>query len=93
LGRIVEVAEKKTIFTSPQHPYTEALLAAVPVPDPTIKRDNRLVEGDVPSPVNRPTGCHFNTRCPYAVERCRVEEPTLMPAKASPETLVACHLR
>ena len=93
LGRIVEIAEKKTIFTSPQHPYTEALLAAVPVPDPAIKRDKRLVEGDVPSPVNRPTGCHFNTRCPYAVEQCRVEEPKLMPAKASPETLVACHLR
>ncbi len=93
LGRIVELADKKTIFTSPQHPYTEALLAAVPVPDPAIKRQKRLVEGDVPSPVNRPTGCHFNTRCPYAVERCRVEEPKLMPAKASPETLVACHLR
>jgi oligopeptide/dipeptide ABC transporter ATP-binding protein len=93
LGRIVELAEKKTIFTSPQHPYTEALLAAVPVPDPAIKRDKRLVEGDVPSPVNRPTGCHFNTRCPYAIERCRVEEPKLLPAKASPETLVACHLR
>jgi oligopeptide/dipeptide ABC transporter ATP-binding protein len=93
LGRIVEVAEKKTIFTSPQHPYTEALLSAVPVPDPAIKREKRLVEGDVPSPVNRPTGCHFHTRCPYAIERCKVEEPKLMPAKASPETLVACHLR
>ncbi|MBX3502169.1 MAG: dipeptide ABC transporter ATP-binding protein [Alphaproteobacteria bacterium] len=93
LGRIVEVAEKKTIFTSPQHPYTEALLSAVPVPDPAIKREKRLVEGDVPSPVNRPSGCHFHTRCPYAIDRCRVEEPKLVPAKASPETLVACHLR
>jgi oligopeptide/dipeptide ABC transporter ATP-binding protein len=93
LGRIVEVAEKKTIFTSPQHPYTEALLSAVPVPDPAIKREKRLVEGDVPSPVNRPSGCHFHTRCPYAIDRCRVEEPKLLPAKASPDTLVACHLR
>jgi len=93
LGRIVELAEKKTIFTSPQHPYTEALLAAVPVPDPAIKRAKRLVEGDVPSPVNRPSGCHFHTRCPYAIDRCKVEEPKLLPAKASPDTLVACHLR
>jgi len=93
LGRIVEVAEKKTIFTSPQHPYTEALLSAVPVPDPAIKREKRLVEGDVPSPVNRPTGCHFHTRCPYAIDRCKVEEPVLKPAGKSPETLVACHLR
>ena len=93
LGRIVELAEKKTIFTSPQHPYTEALLAAVPVPDPAIKRAKRLVEGDVPSPVNRPTGCHFHTRCPYAIDRCKVEEPKLLPAKAAPDTLVACHLR
>jgi len=93
LGRIVEVAEKKTIFTSPQHPYTEALLSAVPVPDPAIKREKRLVEGDVPSPVRRPTGCHFHTRCPYAIDRCKVEEPTLKPAVKSPETLVACHLR
>jgi len=93
LGRIVEVAEKKTIFTSPQHPYTEALLSAVPVPDPAIKREKRLVEGDVPSPVNRPSGCHFHTRCPYAIDRCKVEEPTLKPAAKSPETLVACHLR
>ncbi len=93
LGRIVEVAEKKTMFTSPQHPYTEALLSAVPVPDPAIKREKRLVEGDVPSPVRRPTGCHFHTRCPYAIDRCKVEEPTLKPATKSPETLVACHLR
>jgi oligopeptide/dipeptide ABC transporter ATP-binding protein len=93
LGRIVEIAEKKTIFTSPQHPYTEALLSAVPVPDPAIKREKRLVEGDVPSPVRRPTGCHFHTRCPYAIDRCKVEEPTLKPAAKSPETLVACHLR
>ncbi len=93
LGRIVEIAEKKTIFTSPQHPYTEALLSAVPVPDPTIRREKKLVEGDVPSPVRRPAGCHFHTRCPYATDRCRTEDPVLKPAAGAPGTLVACHLR
>jgi oligopeptide/dipeptide ABC transporter ATP-binding protein len=91
LGRIVEATDKKTLFTTPLHPYTESLLAAVPVPDPAIKRSKRVLQGDVPSPVNPPSGCHFHTRCPYAVERCKVEEPLLREVR--PGQLVACHLR
>jgi oligopeptide/dipeptide ABC transporter ATP-binding protein len=91
LGRIVEYTDKLTLFTSPGHPYTESLLAAVPVPDPKIKRKKRVLQGDVPSPVNPPSGCHFHTRCPYAVERCRAETPLLREIK--PGQMVACHLR
>ncbi len=91
LGRIVEYTDKKTLFARPLHPYTESLLAAVPVPDPRIKRQKRLLQGDVPSPINPPSGCHFHTRCPYAVERCKVEDPALREVK--PGQFVACHLR
>lgn len=91
LGRIVEYADKRTLFTDPKHPYTEALLSAVPIPNPRIKREKRILQGDVPSPVNRPSGCHFHTRCPYAEERCRVEEPVLK--QIAPGHTVACHLR
>jgi len=91
LGRIVEYTDKKTLFARPLHPYTESLLAAVPVPDPRIKRQKRLLQGDVPSPINPPSGCHFHTRCPYAVERCKVEDPALREVK--PGQWVACHLR
>ena len=91
LGRIVEYTTKKTLFTSPQHPYTESLLAAVPVPDPAIKRKKIVLQGDVPSPVHPPSGCHFHTRCPYAFDRCKVEDPALREVK--PGQLVACHLR
>jgi oligopeptide/dipeptide ABC transporter ATP-binding protein len=91
LGRIVEYTDKKTLFLRPLHPYTESLLLAVPVPDPTIKRQKRVLPGDVPSPINPPPGCHFHTRCPYAVERCRIEPPELREVK--PGQWVACHLR
>jgi oligopeptide/dipeptide ABC transporter ATP-binding protein len=91
LGRIVEYTDKRTLFTRPQHPYTESLLLAVPVPDPRVKRRKRLLQGDVPSPINPPSGCHFHTRCPYAVERCKVEPPALREVK--PGQWVACHLR
>jgi oligopeptide/dipeptide ABC transporter ATP-binding protein len=91
LGRIVEYTDKKTLFTSPLHPYTESLLAAVPVPDPSIKRKKMVLQGDVPSPVRPPPGCHFHTRCPYAFDRCKVEDPALR--EVSPGQLVACHLR
>jgi oligopeptide/dipeptide ABC transporter ATP-binding protein len=91
LGRIVEYTDKTTLFTRPLHPYTESLLLAVPVPDPRVKRQKRLLQGDVPSPINPPSGCHFHTRCPYAVDRCRVEPPALREVK--PGQLVACHLR
>jgi oligopeptide/dipeptide ABC transporter ATP-binding protein len=91
LGRIVEYTDKKTLFTRPLHPYTESLLAAVPVPDPRIKRQRRLLQGDVPSPINPPPGCHFHTRCPYVVDRCKSEEPALREVKSG--QFVACHLR
>jgi oligopeptide/dipeptide ABC transporter ATP-binding protein len=91
LGRIVEYTDKKTLFTAPLHPYTESLLLAVPVPDPAIKRQKRILEGDVPSPVRPPAGCHFHTRCPYVFDRCRVESPALREVK--PGQMVACHLR
>jgi len=91
LGRLVEFADTRTIFTSPQHPYTEALLSAVPIPDPRRKRNKRILQGDVPSPVRPPPGCHFHTRCPYAEERCRTEAP--IPKRLSPGHVVACHLR
>jgi oligopeptide/dipeptide ABC transporter ATP-binding protein len=91
LGRIVEYTDKRTLFTRPQHPYTESLLLAVPVPDPRIKRQKRVLQGDVPSPINPPSGCHFHTRCPYAVDRCKVESPALREVR--PGQLVACHLR
>jgi oligopeptide/dipeptide ABC transporter ATP-binding protein len=91
LGRIVEYAGKAAIFTRPGHPYTEALLAAVPVPDPKIRNMTRALQGDVPSPVHPPSGCHFHTRCPYVVNRCKVETPLLR--EIAPGQHVACHLR
>jgi oligopeptide/dipeptide ABC transporter ATP-binding protein len=91
LGRIVEHADKRTLFTSPKHPYTEALLSAVPVPDPAVKRKRMVLHGDVPSPVRPPPGCHFHTRCPYAEARCKVEVPALR--EVAPGQQVACHLR
>jgi oligopeptide/dipeptide ABC transporter ATP-binding protein len=91
LGRIVEYADKARLFVRPLHPYTEALLAAVPLPDPALKRTKHRVEGDVPSPIRPPPGCHFHPRCPYAEARCRVELPELRDAGAG--HMVACHLR
>jgi oligopeptide/dipeptide ABC transporter ATP-binding protein len=91
LGKIVECTDKATLFTNPLHPYTEALLAAVPIPNPKVKRKRRLLEGDVPSPINPPPGCSFHTRCPYAEPRCRGEIPALR--EVSPNHMVACHLR
>jgi oligopeptide/dipeptide ABC transporter ATP-binding protein len=91
LGRIVEHADTRSIFTRAQHPYTEALLSAVPVPDPAVKRNKRVLQGDVPSPVNPPAGCHFHTRCPYAEARCKTETPLLR--EIAPGHHVSCHLR
>jgi oligopeptide/dipeptide ABC transporter ATP-binding protein len=91
LGRIVEYTDKRTLFTRALHPYTESLLLAVPVPDPKVKRQKRILQGDVPSPIKPPAGCHFHTRCPYVFDRCRVETPLLREVK--PGQMVACHLR
>jgi oligopeptide transport system ATP-binding protein len=91
LGKLVEVADSKSLFESPQHPYTEALLSAIPVPDPTAKRERIVLEGDVPSPVHPPSGCRFNTRCPYVMDVCRQVEPVLTDLGGGHQ--VACHLR
>ncbi len=90
LGKIVEVADRRTLFSRPHHPYTRALLSAVPVPDPTAKRQRMILTGDVPSPIHPPSGCRFHTRCPFAFDRCRTEEPVLRPVAEG--QVSACHL-
>ena len=93
LGRIVEIGDSEEIYLRPRHPYTRVLLAAVPVPDPRRRRRLEVVEGDVPTPINPPSGCHFHPRCPHAEERCRVEAPALREVgKAGGSSQrVACH--
>jgi peptide/nickel transport system ATP-binding protein/oligopeptide transport system ATP-binding protein len=90
LGRVVEEAPKRTLFAAPQHPYTRALLAAVPVPDPRAATPPLALAGEIPSPLDPPSGCHFRTRCPLAVPRCAEEAPTLRVTEAGHR--VACHL-
>ena len=91
LGRIVEIAGKDALYAAPQHPYTQALMSAVPVPDPTVTPQRIILQGDVPSPMRPPEGCHFHTRCPYAEARCRVERPAMR--QVGPNQFAACHLR
>jgi len=91
LGKIVELTDRDSLFAQPLHPYTEALLSAVPTPDPEAKRQRIILQGDVPSPINPPSGCRFHTRCPYVEARCKVEEPEMREVK--PGHHVACHLR
>jgi peptide/nickel transport system ATP-binding protein len=90
LGKIVEICDRRTLFAASHHPYTRALLSAVPVPDPTAKRQRIILTGDVPSPINPPSGCRFRTRCPFAFERCRTEEPVLREIGNGHRS--ACHL-
>jgi peptide/nickel transport system ATP-binding protein len=77
VGKIVELAPTAALFAQPLHPYTEALLSAVPVPDPKRRRQRIVLKGEVADPANPPSGCHFHPRCPYVIERCRQEEPAL----------------
>lgn len=89
LGKIVEIAEKKSMFDSPLHPYTRALLSSIPVPNPTVKSERIILKGDVPSPINPPSGCRFHTRCPFATEKCKAEEPALR--ELGDNHFVSCH--
>lgn len=91
LGKVLEIAEKDSLYENPLHPYTQALLSAIPIPDPVITRQRKriLLSGDPPSPVDPPTGCRFHTRCPHVEERCRVEEPSLRTVE--PNHQAACH--
>jgi len=91
LGKIVELTDKRSLFAHPQHPYTEALLSAVPKPNPRAVKKRIILAGDVPSPIMPPAGCRFHTRCPYVFDRCRVEEPPSI--EVEPGHFVACHLR
>jgi oligopeptide/dipeptide ABC transporter ATP-binding protein len=90
LGKLIEVGTSTQICLSPKHPYTRALLSAVPVPDPAAKKQRVVLTGDVPTPINPPAGCRFHTRCPIAVERCKIEEPPLRRLEDGRD--IACHL-
>jgi len=90
LGQIVEIAPRRPLFGAPKHPYTEALLSAVPVPEPGAGRQRIVLKGDVPSPINPPSGCRFHTRCPYAFDRCKTDVPKLQ--QTQPGQWAACHL-
>jgi oligopeptide/dipeptide ABC transporter ATP-binding protein len=90
LGRIVEIAGKEALFENPLHPYSQALMAAAPIADPHVKRERLVLQGDVPSPIDPPSGCTFHTRCPFVFDRCKVERPPLKPAADGRQ--VACHL-
>jgi oligopeptide transport system ATP-binding protein len=92
LGKVVETSTSETLFERPQHPYTRALLSAIPVANPRLRRERVRLTGDIPSPIHLPSGCAFHTRCPWAVDRCRHERPELRPLGPAGEQLAACHL-
>lgn len=90
LGKVVEITSKASMFSNPLHPYTKALMSAIPLPDPTVKVNRVELKGDIPSPIDPPSGCRFHTRCPYATDRCSVEEPVLKDVESDHK--VACFL-
>jgi oligopeptide/dipeptide ABC transporter ATP-binding protein len=90
LGKLVELSETETLFSNQLHPYTQALFSAIPIPDPEVKRDRIILKGDVPSPVDPPPGCHFHTRCQYAMPICRELSPEWQQKEEG--HFVACHL-
>jgi oligopeptide transport system ATP-binding protein len=93
LGKLVELTDKKSLYEDPRHPYTRALLSAVPIADPELKRERIPIKGDIPSPINPPSGCRFHTRCPLVQDICRTEEPEWTNIAADREHFVACHFR
>jgi len=90
LGQLVEVSERQRVFRNPMHPYTQALFSSVPVPDPEASRNRMRIMGEIPSAISPPSGCRFHTRCPFVFDRCKTEEPRLLPGEKT--HLVACHL-
>ena len=90
LGKMVEMTSREELFRNPLHPYTQALMSAIPIPNPRIKRQRTVLKGDVPSPLNPPTGCRFHPRCPVAIEICSQVEPPFI--EVSPDHWAACHL-
>jgi peptide/nickel transport system ATP-binding protein len=93
LGKIAEIGDLEAVYSNPVHPYTEALLAAVPVPDPTYRRSKPLPKGEIPDPINPPPGCRFHPRCPIAQDVCKQEEPEMLPVDDATDHMAACHLR
>ena len=92
LGKVVELTDRATLYRDPQHPYTQALMSAIPIPAPDLKRERIVLTGDVPSPLNPPSGCRFHTRCPVVMDKCRLEAPEWRDATAGGGHYVACHL-
>ena len=91
LGRVVEDAESQAMYEKPMHPYTQALISAIPEPDPVLQKEKQVLEGDVPSPIKPPSGCHFHPRCPHAREKCKVDAPVLQTVDSNKSHRVACH--
>mgnify|MGYP001549049106 FL=1 len=94
LGKIVEVTDRDSLYANAQHPYTEALLSAIPIPDPDRPKKRQVLRGEIPSPLDPPSGCHFHPRCPIALEGvCDTEAPELLAVEGAPDHLASCHVR